>query len=158
MKETLVGGALVLLGVTVTQLVHALTAHKDRKERHERLLREKYEELCKSVLDTTAQLQQMLKLSGNEVLISIPPSAPQHTHYLAMIYFPELRDATRKYNNSIVQCYQFLLSNFDLKIPASLGTQGMEYPNYMKFQDDIIGKRTALEDAIEKHAARYTRA
>ena len=158
MMETLVGGGLVLVGVAVTQLVHSLTAHKDRKERRERLLREKYEELCDSILDTATQVQQMLKLSGNEAIYSSPPSAPQRVHYLAMIYFPELRDATREYNNSIVLLYHFLISGFDPKIPASTGAQSLGHPDYLENLNNMADKRMVLEQAIETNAAKYTKA
>lgn len=158
MVETIIGGILVLFGVVVTQIVNTLTSHKDRVERRRKLLREKYEELCQSVLATTTELQQVMKLGGQEALTSSPPSSPQRAHYLAMIYFPELRKLTREYNNAIVLLYMFSIQHFDPRLPIPLGSQATNFTEYLSYQDNMIDKRTELEHAIEVNADIYTMA
>jgi len=155
----LAGGALVLAGVVVTQFVYFLTAYNDRKERRRQLVREKFEECCESIADSIEQVQDMLRLTHSSLVLSHPPSAPLWAHYLSLIYFPELQEVTRDYSNSVVDLHRFVLQHGGTErdsIPA--GILARENPNYSVVQKAMQEKRSALDAAIEKHAAKYTMA
>jgi len=158
MWETLLGGGLVLAGVVISQTLQWWLAHGNRKERRDRLLREKFEELCLSILKSNDEVQAVTKLAPVPASEAHAPSAPQRAHYLAVIYFPELRQATFEYSNAVQDFHSYLLGNCDPHNPMSLGAQLCRDKSYQDFQGRAVRKRAAVEDAIEKHAERYTRA
>lgn len=159
MNDTIIGGLLVPAGVLAGQLITLVNAHRDRKERRQQFLREKYEELTQSILDSIEQVQSMTKLSANEVLFSeATPAGPLKAHYSAIIYFPELRDATLEYNNSIATLHLFLIRSVDPDIPLHVGAQAEGRPGYAGIHKEMRRKRSVVEKLIEKNASRYTKA
>lgn len=144
-------GLVALSGVLVGYLSHFLAAHIDRKERKQRLLREKYEELCESILDSTREVQDMIempRIAGQ----SVPPASPQKAHYLALIYFPELREVTVDYSNACAYYHIYLLHAQRSHPQAAMA------PEYHEEAEKVMVAKAKVDEAVSIFASKYTRA
>ena len=151
MPPELLTGLIALSGVLVGYLFHFLTSHIDRRERRHRLLREKYEELCKNILDSTREVQDMTMTLQTSVQ-PVPPVAPQKAHYLALVYFPELKQATADYSNACTNYHKFLLE------ARHIYGQPAKHPKFHAEAESVMEAKSRVDELIETHASRYTKA
>lgn len=157
--EQIAPGLLALAGVFVGYFVQLASSHADRKERRHRLNREKFEEVCRCIQESTVEMQTFLGSQGEEAL-RFNPTAASNAHYLCLIYFPELADVTRDYSNMAAIFRSSLYgSGFRLDVNASIGAQSaINDPDYPKRLEQLQLQRAVVEGLIEELASKYVKA
>ncbi len=88
-------------GVALAQGVAMLQTWLDRKHKHEILLRTKYEELGELFLESMRLPHALMSVTKDEeIQVLTLQESGNKAHLLAMVYFPELKNATGKYIES----------------------------------------------------------
>lgn len=158
LPDLVVGAFLALLGVLVSQLVAMIQARLEREHKREVLSRTKYEELGAHFLESMKLPHALMTAASTEDILALTlPASANHTHLLALIYFPKLREATGRYIESYSElCLACAsLHNPDDKRP--LGTQVFDKQPYIAASNAHIAARDNLQEQIERHSCTYAK-
>lgn len=145
-----------LCGVVVSGVFALILAGSARKYQRKILLREKYEELAKSLVDSLEDYLNLLASNNHhELLLHSRHAHAQKVDVLARLYFPELKQSASEYLISLVAFQNSLAANYDPKIKESVGVQGANSQKVNIAQKQLETAKQFLELAIEKHANKY---
>lgn len=157
--NTIVGGALVIIGAGVTGFVQWCLARRERAERRQRLYREKLEELCKAALDSEDDFHSHMSLVDLQQLTEKRPlPAIQRAMALALIYFPELVEPCHLFMVTSIAHHNFVLRCFNPDDRAPAGGQAARHPGYQEVFGNLHEAKTMFWDAVKINAPRYTQA
>lgn len=159
LSDAVVGAILALSGVAFAQLVAMIQSWLDRKNKHEILLRTKYEELGLHFLESMKLPQTLLTCATHEETLAVThqESANKAT-MLAMVYFPELREPTGLYVSSYSAFCLNAIALYNPEDTRALGMQVFARREYIEARETHIDARTHLQKQIEKYAPKYAKA
>jgi hypothetical protein len=152
----LIGGGLALAGTVVSQVFGLFSGWLDRRHKRRVIHRERLEELTDCVAKT---LLWFPKLSAGRTISDIqeaqPPTEARRMVCLAILYFPQLKNAVADYSNGLAKFYHWTTDCFNPMAPASAGAQAAMSPDCEQRNKEITMLRQKLDNEIEKEARRY---
>lgn len=153
----LIGGGLALAGTVVSQIFGLLSGWLDRRNKRRIVHRERFEELADCVAKTLLWFPKIGACrSISDIQAYGPPLESRRMICLAILYFPELKDAVTSYSNGLILYYHHVCDSFHPQIPASAGAQEAMSPDTAERNREVVVLRQSLDNALEKVAARYT--
>ena len=158
LPDLVIGALLALLGLLVAQLVAMLQARLERQNKHEILLRTKYEELGAHFLDSMKLPHTLMTAASTEDILALTHQASgNHAHLLAMIYFPKLREPTGQYIESYSSLCLAAASLHNPNDKRPLGMQVFDTPAYIEARNAHLAARDHLQKQIELYADTYAK-
>lgn len=159
----LVGGALALAGVIVSQISGLWSGWIDRRYQRDVRRRERLENMADAISGTISWSQNLAKCRTMDEIRShqAPPEA-QRIVTLALLYLPRLREPAEGYLNSLVGLYEFAVECYRRDEPGTIGeVMGMvveRQPELEKVLRQPMVFRQQLDDAIAAEAEKYAHA
>jgi hypothetical protein len=151
----LIGGGLTLTGTVVGQLTTLFSGWIDRRHKVRILRRERFEELADCVSKSVLWFPKISACRTiEEINANGPPPEARRIMVLALLYFPELRDAAIDYTNGLIKYHGWICDCFSPKVPASAGAQALMVSN-QEPQKAILLLRNNLDHKIEEVARKY---
>lgn len=158
MSDLAIGAALALLGVLVAQLVAMIQARLERQHKREILLRTKYEELGMCFLASMKLPEALLLCETHEQTLTVlHQTEANKAHLLALVYFPQLRQATGRYIESYSALCASSISLYDPQDKRVLGMQVFNRPEYIAARNAHLTARDGLQDQIQIHSVTYAK-
>ena len=159
LSDAIIGASLALGGVLIAQLVSMLQSRLERENRKHVLLRTKYEEMCLYFVESMKLPGKLLLCADTKaILATVPQECGHKMHLLALVYFPNLRNATEKYIESYSDLCEIAGALFDPEDIRPLGMQILHEPKYIEARDAHFAASDTLQKQIEKYAAVYVKA
>lgn len=121
-------GAVIAGGVqTLTLIIQACGAARQRTREHEHRQRQRLEEMSAKVAECIRWAQQLYHTQHWEQLEArTPPDATDRIVTLARLYFPAMEQSAIVFHGAMVDFYKACVRAFDPEQPHSVGTQ-IEY-------------------------------
>jgi hypothetical protein len=155
-----IGGCLALAGTALGIFSSLAAGHFDRKNRRDRLVRKRFEELAQ-LLDVAKTY--LLRLNQchtfDEVAKEHPPAEVRRIVVLSLIYFPEFKVKAIEYHNFIMETYRLAvsLSPAEKKEGWPIGARlAKHWQDIDQPRDKLQKVSEALDDLIERYAEKYT--
>src|SRR5690606_9844138 len=92
----------VLIGGTITFVTQYYLSKTERKNKNKALLRDKYEEISMTFIESTKWLATLRNIKSIEEFLDATPKDAEKVYMLAVLYIPELEDAAEAYMNASV--------------------------------------------------------
>lgn len=158
LEAVLLGGKLALAGAAIPALFVFVDHWLERRQRNRDILRTEYEELASAVDESVAWFYTLDAAKTHEDIVAAHPSrCARRIASLAAIYFPKLKDAAISYNDGLVEYYAWM-ANFTELDGQPIGILAATHPELGLRIEAIDTLRNNLEEAISKHAHKYTSA
>ncbi|MCP5276149.1 MAG: hypothetical protein H6936_15150 [Burkholderiales bacterium] len=155
MSEGMIG---VLLGVVISEIAAYFRDRIKNKEKQKIFLREKYEELAISFLNSFDSSIKLLNSKDSndfdEVVISLKHE--NIMQLLAILYFSELKRAIEFYNESFKNLCEIAEKHHKPNDRKRVREQLDKNPEYNEAFKKFISAKNELQAQIEKNAKTYT--
>lgn len=161
--SVLIGGALALAGVIVSQIFGLFSGWLERRYQRDVRRRERLEAMADAISATITWSQDLLGCRTMEQIGAhqVPPEA-QRILTLALLYFPALREPATSYLNSLVDLHQVAIQCYQrderVTIGALMAMAIERQPELSQIQEKPMVFRQQLDDAIATEAKRYAHA
>lgn len=157
-----IGGGLALAGTALGLVGSLVSGWLERRNLRHRLLRERYEEFSEVLARTLPWFSQLAACrSFDEIRGCPPPPEAKRLHVLSLIYFPEFKEASADYNNSLIAHFHLAIdcSDHHLLGVATIGAVMAKLAKDGEIKPiDLTIKRQNLDDLVERYAKKYTKA
>ncbi|WP_031432144.1 hypothetical protein [Methylomarinum vadi] len=145
-------------GVALAQGVAMFQSFLDRKNKHEVLLRTKYEELGAHFLESIKLPHALMKVvKDEEIHVLTLQASSNNALLLSLVYFPLLQQSLERYIESYSNLCLVSSSLFDPDKNKPLGAQVYDKPEYIAASDAHIEARDNLQEQIKIHASIYAK-
>lgn len=145
-------------GVALAQGVAMLQSWLDRRNKHEILLRTKYEELGAHFLDSMKLPHALMQATSTEAILALThQESANKARMLAVVYFPPLQQSIGQYSDSYSEICLVVTSLYNPQDKRHLGMQVFDNPEYVDARNKHIAARDFLQDQIEFHASTYAK-
>lgn len=163
-RDVLIGiisAASALGGVVVSQAFSLLQSLFERRHQRHVMLRGKYEELSRTLNEAMEWMSMSLSSrSISELHDHSFPTPARWVYSLSLLYFPELKEEAAQFVSGSIDFQHMLIDNYTETEPGSAGGQAARKARqqFEAAQRSIVVARSALDNAIQKHAGTYAAA
>lgn len=156
----LVAASSAVGGVLITQAFTLIRELLISKQERKILLREKYELLTAQVSESFLHRVKVSSHTGDEFFLDYLNRPLERIYSMALLYFPELTDSSKKYLNAYRDYYLMLAESYlpDTGLSASMQNAGAPSENFDAVIDRLNEAETALYESIRKNAPKYAKA
>lgn len=158
MIEAFIGMAGIILGIGITKGFEIYQEKTRDKYKQKVYLRERYEELSTLFLNT---FDNSIKFFNCKSIHDLEAVALQKDgnkmHLIALLYFPELKNATGLYIESFANLCSITGKHYQPDDKRRTGEQLREHKGYMQTLAEFQTAKDILQEQIEKNAQTYAR-
>ncbi|MBC3918796.1 hypothetical protein H8L32_14975 [Undibacterium sp. CY18W] len=163
--NTILGAACALAGVALSQAVSVFQSHRERKHKHQILLREKYEEFSNIFLESRKQSSKLYSCeTSSDIMEIMLLDDANKAMLIAKLYFPELCDPVKKYIDAFSDLIQHTNDYYvacGTSAVRAIATGYLQTPEkqkkFAKIGEVYGVASNFLNDEIVKNSQRYTK-
>lgn len=154
----LVAALSAISGVLITQAFSIIRDLLTSKRESRALLREKYELLTEQVSASFLHRVKVSSHTSDDFFTDYLNQPLERIFSLSLLYFPELVEPSREYNNAYHDYYLMLAENYLPDTHLSAAMQSTSTASGDAVVDKLNKTHKSLYECIQKHAPKYAKA